>query len=254
MPSRSSAISSDSASIRSKLMFVVFGTRGSRAPLTAVPGTAAGSPRSRRSRSAATRGRFGVELRSRQRARRRRGRRWPGRSPCRRAGCARACRRSGSAAIRVPRLIHSAPAPFGPLNLCADSDSRSTPSARDVDRDLADRLHGVGVEERAALVRDRARARRSAGSCRSRCWRASPRRCAVSSVSASLQARPATRCPISSTGSSVVRPAAARERLQRDQDRLVLDGAWRSGAGGRSARAPRRRRGARSCRPRCRRW
>ena len=32
--------------------------------------------------------------------------------------------------IRVPRLIHSAPAPFGPLNLCADSDSKSIPSAR----------------------------------------------------------------------------------------------------------------------------
>ena len=32
--------------------------------------------------------------------------------------------------IRVPRLIHNAPAPLGPLNLCADSDSRSTPSAR----------------------------------------------------------------------------------------------------------------------------
>ena len=32
--------------------------------------------------------------------------------------------------MRVPRLIQSAPAPFGPLNLCAESDSRSTPSAR----------------------------------------------------------------------------------------------------------------------------
>jgi len=31
---------------------------------------------------------------------------------------------------RVPRLIQSAPTPFGPLNLCAESDSRSTPSAR----------------------------------------------------------------------------------------------------------------------------
>ena len=41
MPSRSSAMSSDSASTRSKLMFVVFGTRRSRAPLTAVPGHAA---------------------------------------------------------------------------------------------------------------------------------------------------------------------------------------------------------------------
>ena len=33
------------------------------------------------------------------------------------------------AVTRAPRLIQSAPAPFGPLNLCADSDSRSTPSA-----------------------------------------------------------------------------------------------------------------------------
>ena len=32
--------------------------------------------------------------------------------------------------MRVPRLIHSAPAPFGPLNLCADRDSRSAPMAR----------------------------------------------------------------------------------------------------------------------------
>ncbi len=31
---------------------------------------------------------------------------------------------------RVPRLIHSAAAPFGPLNLWADNESRSTPSAR----------------------------------------------------------------------------------------------------------------------------
>jgi len=44
IPSRSSAISRLSASTRSKLMFVVFGTRASRAPLTAVPGTARRMP------------------------------------------------------------------------------------------------------------------------------------------------------------------------------------------------------------------
>ena len=56
--------------------------------------------------------------------------------------------------IRVPRLIHSAPAPFGPLNLCAESDSRSTPSARTSTGIFADRLHRVGVQQRAVLVRD----------------------------------------------------------------------------------------------------
>ena len=33
-------------------------------------------------------------------------------------------------ASRTPRRIQSAPAPFGPWNLCAESESRSTPSAR----------------------------------------------------------------------------------------------------------------------------
>ena len=54
-PSRSSAISSDSASMRSKLMLVVFGTRASREPLTSVLGTADRMPFSSRSRSAASR-------------------------------------------------------------------------------------------------------------------------------------------------------------------------------------------------------
>ena len=31
---------------------------------------------------------------------------------------------------RAPRLIHRAPVPLGPLNLCAESDSKSTPNAR----------------------------------------------------------------------------------------------------------------------------
>src|SRR5580765_5826978 len=38
-PSRSSAMRSDSASVRSKLMFVVLGTRGERTPFSAVPVT-----------------------------------------------------------------------------------------------------------------------------------------------------------------------------------------------------------------------
>ena len=118
-----------SASTRSKLMLVVFGTRAWRAPLTAVPGTPLRIPSSSRSRSAPTRaaspaifsdarraatpiptiaGTFSVPAR-----------RFRSCLPPVRSGC-----------IRVPRLIHSAPAPFGPLNLCDESDSRSTPSAR----------------------------------------------------------------------------------------------------------------------------
>src|SRR5688572_885357 len=54
-PSRSSAINSDSASVRSKLMFVVLGTRGERTPFNAVPATLRRMPSSRRSRSAVSR-------------------------------------------------------------------------------------------------------------------------------------------------------------------------------------------------------
>ena len=55
---------------------------------------------------------------------------------------------------RTPRRIHSAPAPLGPPNLWAEIDSRSTPSARDAHRQLARRLHGVGVEQRAVAAGD----------------------------------------------------------------------------------------------------
>ena len=40
--------------------------------------------------------------------------------------------------------------------MCPVSDSRSIPDRADVDRNLARRLRGVGVEQRAALLRDRA--------------------------------------------------------------------------------------------------
>ena len=46
-------MSSDSASVRSKLMLVVFGTRLVRSPFTSVPGTPARMAASSRSRSAA---------------------------------------------------------------------------------------------------------------------------------------------------------------------------------------------------------
>ena len=171
-----------------------------------------------------TRVAFGRHLAARQRAPRRPGRRSPATFsvPARRlrsclppviVGC-----------IRVPRLIHSAPAPFGPLNLCAESDSRSTPSARTSTGILPDRLHRVGVHQRAVLVRDRARAPRPAESCRSRCWRASPRRarCRRRSPRAADRAR---RCRMRSTGSSVVRQPRRASALQRVEHRFVLDAA-----------------------------
>ncbi len=54
MPSRSSAMSRDSASTRSKLMLVVLKTRRARSPLTTVPGTWVRMPLSNRSRSRPT--------------------------------------------------------------------------------------------------------------------------------------------------------------------------------------------------------
>ena len=54
----------------------------------------------------------------------------------------------------APRRKKMAPTPLGPWILCAESVSASTPSAVDVDRDLPGRLNGVGMKQRAALVRD----------------------------------------------------------------------------------------------------
>ena len=46
------------------------------------------------------------------------------------------------------RRTYSAPTPFGPYILCADSDARSTLAFVDVERHLADALHRVDVEQR----------------------------------------------------------------------------------------------------------
>ena len=94
----------------------------------------------------------------------------------------------------------------------------------DVHRDLADRLHGVGMEQRPALVRDARRARRSAGWCRSRCWRASPRRGRSRRVIAAASASGST-MPGGVDRQQGGRPAAPRQGLERVQHRLVLDAA-----------------------------
>ena len=155
-PSRSSAISRLSASTRSKLMLVVFGTRRSRSPLTAVPGTLPqDAVLEAVAQSRATRAASVVSLPASEAAPRRRGRRSPATFsvPARRLRSCLPPVRSGCS--RVPRLTQSAPAPLGPPNLCAESDEQIDAERAHGHRNLADRLHGVGVHERAVLVRDR---------------------------------------------------------------------------------------------------
>ena len=112
-PSRSSAINSDSASTRSKLMLVVFGTRASVDPLTAVPDTPRRMSASRRSRSAASRRPSSAILAIAMRAATPIPT-MPGTFsvPARRLRSWRPPVSSGS--TRSPRRIQSAPTPFGP--------------------------------------------------------------------------------------------------------------------------------------------
>ena len=52
------------------------------------------------------------------------------------------------------RRTYSAPTPFGPYILCADSDARSTFAALTSNGTLPDALNGVDVEDRALLLHD----------------------------------------------------------------------------------------------------
>ena len=84
------------------------------------------------------------------------------RSPCPGGGRDPASRRDNSGSIGVPRRMYSAPIPFGAPILWPEIDEQVERRRARVDLDLAERLHGVGVEERAARLRALARARRSA--------------------------------------------------------------------------------------------
>ena len=203
IPSRSRAINSDSASIPSKLMFVVFGDPRLGCAVDRGPGNRRQHARARDDRAARRAGRARSQLGGAQAWPLLPGRRSRGRSPCRRAACARVSRPSGSHTTRVPRRIQSAPAPFGPLNLCAESDSRSTPSA----------LTSTGILPRSARRRcgtaPRAHARRCASSAIGWMVPISLFACitdtiAVSSANASLSASGST-IPVLETGSSVIR-------------------------------------------------
>ena len=77
----------------------------------------------------------------------------------------RAAVRAAASSV-TPSRIHSAPMPFGPWTLCAEIATRSHAVGN---RHAAIALHRVAQHQRARRVRDRRRARRPAGSRRSRC-------------------------------------------------------------------------------------
>ena len=153
----------------------------------------------------------------------------------------------------TPRRIHSAPVPFGPPNLWPDSDSRSTPRLSNRHGNLADRLDRVGMEEGAVRAGD-------GGELRDRLNRAH----LVVGVhhrhedgvrpEGGAQVLSGESTPDSPTGSSVNDPAPPGERLQRVQHGFVFDGGRDEMAAAGRLQLPPRRRAARSCRPRCRRW
>ncbi len=152
-PSRSSAMSSDSASTASKLMFVVFGTRGSRAPLMAVPGTrariASSSPFRRAESRAASADSFATASRAA--------------SP--EAGDARHVLGAGAAAPFVLAAGHRgghAGAALDPersrslwtVELVRRERQQVDAQRPDVDGNFPDGLHRIGMEHGAARVRD----------------------------------------------------------------------------------------------------
>ena len=243
MPSRSSAISSDSASTPSKLMLVVFGTRRRAAPLTAVPGTRARTPRSSRSRSAPTRAASAARP-----ARARRGRNAEADDAGHVLGAgapARSClppvtRLASARAAAHPQRAGA----LGARRTCApENDSRSTPSALHVHGNLASRLHRVGVERAR-----RARARRRELGDRL------DRACLVVRVHDRDEGRPrrpsASRSasgvtmPARVRGHDVTAPAAPGERPGRVEHGLVLD---RRSPGCGAASRPRWPRPRRAC-------
>ena len=207
--------------------------------------------RSSRSRSARHARALGPELGAPPAGPRRRGRRSRARSPVparRFRSCLPPVRIAADARAALdPERAR----PLGPVELVRRERQQIDAERPRVDRNLRHRLHGVGVEERAARVRERRQfgnrldgadfvigvhhrdERRLVGQRRlERGRRDDP-------AGVDRQQRRA--------------PAAACERLERVEHRLVLDRRGNQMALGRWARALRRRREWRSCRPRCRR-
>ena len=85
------------------------------------------------------------------------------RSPCRVGARDPASRRATSGSSGVPRRMYSAPMPLGAPILCPEMESRSNGCWRASIVDLAERLHGIGVECHAACLRGLTRQRRDIG-------------------------------------------------------------------------------------------
>ena len=250
-PSRSSAISSDSASTASKLMLVVFGTRGSRAPLIVVPGTAR---QDRFFEAIAQRGEprgFAGQLR---RGEARRDAEPRDRRHVLGSGAAVALvlaagedRRHARAALDPQRA-----GPFRAVELVRRErqqiDAERAARRRGSCRPTAPRRCGTARRARARA----ARAPRSAGSVPISLFACITETIAVSSASAAASASGCT-MPDASTGSSVVRQprrASALSVFSTASCSMLL--AIEVTPAGRLD-ALRRRRAARSCRTRCRR-
>ena len=146
----------------------------------------------------------------------------------------------------APPRATSTPTPFGPPNLCADSDSRSTCGVIARAGRASSRLHGVGVQHRV-----RARTRRTTA--------ATAARSVIVPTSLltaiTLTTDTSRRAPSPSRRDRHGRPCRRRRHgrrtcLDRVQHGVVLDGGAQR-PGRRGGRACRR---SRCCRPRCRRW
>ena len=163
-------------------------------------------------------------------ARARRGRSRPGRagSRCPSAGRAPGRPPSHSGARRAPGRSHSAPAPFGPCSLCADSATLSAPSAR---TDTGTRPAAWTASQCRWGGRRRPRQRRQRpGDLRHRLQRPElvvhqhhrHQRGVGPTAATTSSAR--TR-PSGPGATSVSRKPRSRQRLERAQHRRVLDGA-----------------------------
>ena len=146
------------------------------------------------------------------RAPRRRSRRSRARSRCRRAGPAPARRRRRTAGSRSPRRTSSAPAPFGPPNLCAVTEQRSAPSAAKSTGDVPGGRARVDVHDDVALARA-PRTISAAGCSVPTSWFASCTDTSAVSGRIASSTSPASKRPAPSTPTTVTlgpRPRAAR--------------------------------------------
>ena len=138
----------------------------------------------------------------------------------------------------IPLRTASAPTPFGPWSLCADSDRRSIPDRRKVDRHPSGRLCRVAVERHARSAGDARQYPRPARSRRFRCLPTSPR---PAQYPVALHWRPGSASirPASSTGIQLVAmplPSSCFARTTSDGCSTADSTRWRFS--GCMARAP----------------